>query len=608
MPLRVGEHMQVQDLMEYAELCEGVEFIDVDSAGRYPTAPGQYVARTGGPNGTRFEHTGSNVGWPRGDADFYINKWNIGQYLDISVKLIVVPIPADQPPPYAPAPGRIGTWGNVDHALLEGAVIGEAHVANVAHWVVRNGRLTSGPARPYLDNPFRPDPSWRFAYIAPTYDLEARLTEGGQMPVRDFRTMLDANPARYEGVQFDGAGNHANGDGRGYYMVQGGAIVQGPRVTARINACPTDGIIIRFATVPEWAKNPMGPVYRTAPTPEKPCCPLCFYPGIFKHPDCPGHEIGKAFAVFAMAEECPRCHDMTWRGTLKIDEVGGHRCDTCVERRLTTRREGAQAEWMRFGIEIETEGIWFGDKAADVVKKGKKGWVAKADGSLRGPISKKTGQRQDAEITSPPLPYKPESLYQVRQMAQRLRNGGARTISGRCGVHVHVDVNDLTYKQLASLAEWWYLSQKVVHAAIPPLPSRAQYCAPWHINYLTHIRNCAERSRRDDMSRNPAARRYENLNYLAMGAHGTVEFRLFNGTVHGGKLLAYVALAVHTVARATREVISHQETLPPVYPATREGMIKLLDDLAIVDKSVRWHLMGTFARDEDRPYASKGVK
>jgi hypothetical protein len=621
MALRVGERMSVAELLAYGpEAVAGVQFVE---AGVYRSGlvVGQFVVSSWVRGEFPVFAPGTDRrGWQTSDINYYVDRLNLQSTLDLRITLVVVPTPMDSPPvPFNPAKGMTVKWADSMYQSLQGWTVCDPDYGNVDQWVVQGQQLVVGPDMAWREAPYTPVPG-RLMLLrndVPYAPLE-RLVVGAKVPFRDLVALVEETPGCLDGLEFDNTG-HSHLEGQGYWKFAGNWITSGSRRGTNLNV-GRDGWIVYLVVVPPGCGNRMGPRHLRPPGDGVIACPLCRNPGVGHHQACDGLMVGKAFGAFAMCEQCPKCHQTVWRGT-----VTETMCERCHERRNTIRREGGQPDWFRFGIEIETESLPYDqpETVAGAARKAMKdalpgakrgwngrplrpdkdkGWEAKADGSLRGPVDKR-GNHKNAEITSPPLPFGPESLLDVREMARKLRNAGARNMSERCGVHVHVDVADLTYRQLASLGEWWWVAQGVIHAAIPPERTRASFCAPWPDNYLAHIRSCANRSRREDMGANPAARRYENLNYLAMQAHGTVEFRLFNGTVHAGKLAAYITLAVHTVARATREVKGEGDRLP-MYPATREGMVKLLDDLQIVDKSARWHLLGTFQRDEDRPFYS----
>lgn len=116
----------------------------------------------------------------------------------------------------------------------------------------------------------------------------------------------------------------------------------------------------------------------------------------------------------------------------------------------------------------------------------------------------------------------------VRNVCGALR--GCR-VNKSCGLHVHVDMNDTTPRQRANVCEWWRMLEPLILATVAPsrrLPN--SYCAPWR------GRDCSD-----------SGERYLSLNTSAYHKHGTFEFRLHQGSLNPGRILAWSRLCLSFV-------------------------------------------------------------
>lgn len=300
-------------------------------------------------------------------------------------------------------------------------------------------------------------------------------------------------------------------------------------------------------------------------------------------PWCNGPNISRAIPRFEVST-CGECLARDW-----TSNFAEGRCSACNARREEIRTRGVQATDLRFGVEMETEGIDYRRQAGAIAvamrKQRKMEWTAKPDGSLRG---------ASAEVVTPPLLYNEAGLVELCEGAKRLRNAGARH-SGNTGLHIHVDCGLLNSQQLLSVAKWWYAMQPAVLAALPPLSTRRGFCHDFSYENLSTANARVRYGNTSHMAY--VTDKYTTLNFAPLSSYGTVEFRLFNGTLHRGKLRAYVTFATHFVAYAAR----NNDEAVRTFGRDRAAMEDVLDRLGITDKSHRYHLLGQFAEDADLP-------
>lgn len=236
-----------------------------------------------------------------------------------------------------------------------------------------------------------------------------------------------------------------------------------------------------------------------------------------------------------------------------------------------------------FGIEIELTGLTRG-RAAEIIaeyfdsrEQHKRGsydeydirdqegrtWKVMRDGSI-SPEKKIEGRLTSAgddykvEVVTPICRY--EDIERIQEIIRLLRKTGAMA-NKSCGIHVHVDASNHNAKTLRNLVNIFYSKQDLIYKALQVDTGREErYCRKVGEKFMNEMN--AEKPK--DLSevadiwykpyygsRNNHyhSSRYHGLNLHATFTKGTVEFRLFNGTTHAGKIKAYIQFCL---------AISHQ--------------------------------------------------
>lgn len=233
-----------------------------------------------------------------------------------------------------------------------------------------------------------------------------------------------------------------------------------------------------------------------------------------------------------------------------------------------------------FGTEIEVEGITR-NKAAHAVKEivggtiepfgngnycltdnqGRK-WKMVHDGSLYG---------NSAEVVTPVLTL--ADLETLQAIVRNLRNNGAK-ISERTGAHVHIGASDLEPQQIANLVKIFYKQEQLIYKACGVLGCRlAHFTRPTDREFVNRISNGKIKTDRDLNIAwfgfyNPNPSHYDHHRYRALNLNNlwndkkTVEFRLFNGTVHAGEVKTNILLALTMVnmAKEAKSASNKQRT------------------------------------------------
>ena len=157
------------------------------------------------------------------------------------------------------------------------------------------------------------------------------------------------------------------------------------------------------------------------------------------------------------------------------------------------------------------------------------------------------------EVVTPILQY--EDLEDLQQIVRKLREAGAIANSS-CGIHVHVDGANHTPDSLTRLINFAVGRQDLFYEALEIGDRGDRWCKKINSALLNAMKHDTVRTR-ESMERiwysavndgynrgidhaHYNSTRYHGVNLHAFFTKGTVEFRLFNGTTHAGKIKAYV--------------------------------------------------------------------
>ena len=168
----------------------------------------------------------------------------------------------------------------------------------------------------------------------------------------------------------------------------------------------------------------------------------------------------------------------------------------------------------------------------------------------------RASQLYSVEFVSPICQYK--DIETLQELVRALRNAGAR-VNGRCGIHVHVDASKHTPKTLRNIVNIMASKEDLLYKALDVNVRREHYCEKADTRFLDEVNKRPPLTMEqikdmwydgeDGSWRHYDDTRYHGLNLHSVFSKGTIEFRLFNSTLHAGKVKAYVQLSL---------AISHQ--------------------------------------------------
>lgn len=227
----------------------------------------------------------------------------------------------------------------------------------------------------------------------------------------------------------------------------------------------------------------------------------------------------------------------------------------------------------KFGVEVEFTGITR-RRAAEVIakqfqaevshtssydtyivkdSKGRK-WKILRDSSITPQKGKQPINDDDykCELVTPVCSYD-ELKPVIQPLIRELRHAGAK-VNTTCGIHVHIDSDGHTASTIRHLSNFMAAHEDLLYKALDVNQNRLHYCKKTDLEYLRRLNGQKIRTM-DDISRawyDGASRssthydgsRYASLNLHSMFGGKGLEFRCFNGTLHAGKIRAYVELCM----------------------------------------------------------------
>lgn len=246
----------------------------------------------------------------------------------------------------------------------------------------------------------------------------------------------------------------------------------------------------------------------------------------------------------------------------------------------------------KFGVEIEMTGLSRAD-AAEVVARELNSRISNHIGSYDARIIMDSQNREwkivsdssiathgrgsdfAVEFVTPPLNY--EDIETLQNIVRKLKEAGAKR-DNSCGIHVHVDGANHTPQSLRRLVNFMTARQDLIYEALEIGTRANRWCQKLDKNLLTEMKkdknlskssmeNIWYSSANDGYCGGIDHQHYNSTRYHGVNLHsfftkGTVEFRLFNSTLHAGKIKAYIqfSLAVSTWAITAEDNLVFRST------------------------------------------------
>lgn len=151
----------------------------------------------------------------------------------------------------------------------------------------------------------------------------------------------------------------------------------------------------------------------------------------------------------------------------------------------------------------------------------------------------------------------------IQEIIRELKKHGAIT-NKSCGIHVHIDASPFDARTLRNITNIMASKEDLIYKALKVSVAREnQYCKKVEQRFLEEL-NQKKPKTLDGVEQiwyDGDSRRFEHyddsryhcLNLHSVFQKGTIEFRLFNGTLHAGKIKAYIQFCLAIGAQALNQ-------------------------------------------------------
>lgn len=181
-------------------------------------------------------------------------------------------------------------------------------------------------------------------------------------------------------------------------------------------------------------------------------------------------------------------------------------------------------------------------------------WKVMSDASVRAESS--NGVSADSsykcEFVTPICTY--DDMETIQEIVRAIRKAGGK-VNSSCGLHIHIDSSSHSAKSLKNIANIMASKETLLFKALEVNPDRVkQWCKKVETKLLDDLSkkrpSTLEQVKqiwyegRDGSYQHYHSSRYHALNLHSVWQKGTVEFRMFNSTLHAGKVKSYIQLCL----------------------------------------------------------------
>ena len=234
-----------------------------------------------------------------------------------------------------------------------------------------------------------------------------------------------------------------------------------------------------------------------------------------------------------------------------------------IEMTGITRKTAAEVIATYFGTEVEKTYNTY--DCHKITAPDGRVWQIMSDASIKA-MKKEGGRLETAnsqysvELVSPILTY--TDIEPLQEIIRRLKQaGGISESKYQCGIHIHIGAKNHTPNTLKNLVNLMASKEDLIYKSLGIDPARLRFCKKVNNDLIETINKKKPKTMSaladlwyngysDLRSRHYHASRYHGLNLHSVFTKGTIEFRLFNGTLHAGKIRSYLVLALATSHQA----------------------------------------------------------
>ena len=235
-----------------------------------------------------------------------------------------------------------------------------------------------------------------------------------------------------------------------------------------------------------------------------------------------------------------------------------------IEMTGITKAEAAEVAVNFLGGRITRE--YDGYDTYNVIAPDQRVWKIMNDASIKtmkntkGKLKAINNKDYSVELVTPILRY--EDIETLQELIRRLRKAGAVSDSElQCGIHIHIGAKDHTPNTLKNLVNLMAAKEDLIYKSLEIDPARVRWCKKVNEDLIQAINKKKPKTLEqladlwysgygfESRDRHYHTSRYHGLNLHSTFTKGTIEFRLFNGTLHAGKIRSYIVFCL---------AISHQ--------------------------------------------------
>ena len=205
------------------------------------------------------------------------------------------------------------------------------------------------------------------------------------------------------------------------------------------------------------------------------------------------------------------------------------------------------------------------------------------------------------EVVSPICNY--EDIETIQEITRKLRKGHAK-VNSSCGIHIHIDASKHDARSLRNITNIMYSKEDLIYKALQVDFSREnRYCKKVDEAFIQKL----NRAKPDSLDKVKkiwyndntfrANEHYDRSRYHALNLHsvfskGTIEFRLFNGTLHAGEIKSYIQFCLAISNQAlTQKKASRRKTQSTNEKYTFRTWLLRLGMIGDEFKTARLHLL-----------------
>ena len=235
-----------------------------------------------------------------------------------------------------------------------------------------------------------------------------------------------------------------------------------------------------------------------------------------------------------------------------------------IEMTGITKAEAAEVAINFLGGRIARE--YDGYDTYNIIAPDQRVWKIMNDASIKtmkntkGKLKAISNKDYSVELVTPILRY--EDIETLQELIRRLRKAGAVSDSElQCGIHIHIGAKDHTPNTLKNLVNLMAAKEDLIYKSLEMDPARVRWCKKVNEDLIQAINKKKPKTLEqladlwyngygfENRDRHYHTSRYHGLNLHSTFTKGTIEFRLFNGTLHAGKIRSYIVFCL---------AISHQ--------------------------------------------------